>query len=293
MTFSVTLPDGRELAYEEYGDPDGTPVLSFHGGLSSRLDAAPAHDAARQLGIRLISPDRPGMGRSTYQPHRRLVDWPADVTVLADSLGLDRFAVMGWSAGGAYAAVCAALLPGRVTSAALLSSGVPLDEYGTTKGLTPDDRMLLVLVRWAPFVAAALMRATIGDASDLRLFHEMRRSFPAPDRAVLDARGSPAEAVAFVKESMRPGTQGCVQDYRIFGGSWGFDLGTIDVPVQLWEGTEDHTGPPGYRDFLLRRMPHSTFFPAPGEGHISLLTHRADAILRELVQAQSAESMAR
>ena len=42
MTASVTLPDGRELAYEEYGDPVGFPVLSFHGGLSSRLDAAPA-----------------------------------------------------------------------------------------------------------------------------------------------------------------------------------------------------------------------------------------------------------
>jgi pimeloyl-ACP methyl ester carboxylesterase len=283
MTFSLTLPDQRELAYEEYGDGGGIPVLSFHGGLSSRLDAAPAHEAALKLGIRLISPDRPGMGRSTFQPDRRLVDWPTDVAALADALGLDHFAVMGWSAGGAYAAVCAALMPGRVTSAALLSSGVPLDEYGTTRGLTPDDRMLLVLVRWAPFVAAALMRATIGDASDLRLFHEMRRSFPSPDRAVLDSRGSPAEAVAFVRESMRRGTKGCLQDYRIFGAPWGFDLGTIGVPVQLWEGTEDHTGPPDYREFLLRRIPRSTFFPASGEGHISLLTHQAEGILQQLV----------
>jgi pimeloyl-ACP methyl ester carboxylesterase len=283
MTFSLTLPDGRELAYEEYGDPEGTPVLSFHGGLSSRLDAAPAHEAAMELGIRLISPDRPGMGRSTFQTNRRLVDWPADVAALTDALSLDHFAVMGWSCGGAYAAVCAALLPGRVTSAALLSSAVPLDEYGTTRGLTPDDRMLLVLIRWAPFVAAALMRATIGDASDTRLFHEMRRSFPSPDREVLSDRGSPAEAVAFVKESMRQGTKGCMQDYRIFGAPWEFDLGTIGVPVQLWEGTEDHTGPPGYREFLLRRIPQSTFYSAPGEGHISLLTNRADGILRQLI----------
>ena len=90
MTRSVTLPDGRELAYEEYGDRGGEPVLSFHGGLSSRLDAAPAHQAALDLGVRLLSPDRPGIGRSTYQPGRRLLDWPADVAALTDALGIDR-----------------------------------------------------------------------------------------------------------------------------------------------------------------------------------------------------------
>ena len=87
MTGSVTLPDGRVLAYEEYGIPTGFPVLSFHGGLSSRLDAAPAHEAAVAKGVRLISPDRPGMGLSTYQPGRRLIDWPADVTHLTEALG--------------------------------------------------------------------------------------------------------------------------------------------------------------------------------------------------------------
>ena len=112
MTAAVTLPDGRELAYEEYGDPAGFPVLSFHGGLSSRLDAAPANEAARRMGVRLVSPDRPGMGLSTYQPGRRLLDWPADVTHLTDALGIGRFAVMGWSAGGPYAAACAAKMQG-------------------------------------------------------------------------------------------------------------------------------------------------------------------------------------
>jgi pimeloyl-ACP methyl ester carboxylesterase len=82
VTASVPLPDGREVAYEEYGDPAGFPILSFHGGLSSRLDAAPAHDAARAARVRLVSPDRPGMGVSTYQPGRRLLDWPADVDAL-------------------------------------------------------------------------------------------------------------------------------------------------------------------------------------------------------------------
>ena len=178
MTASVTLPDGRDLAYEEYGDPAGFPVLSFHGGLSSRLlDSAPAHQAARVAGVRLLSPDRPGIGLSTYQRGRRLVDWPADVAHLTDALGIERFAVMGWSAGGAYAVVCAAKLGRRVTAAALLSSAVPLDQYGTTRGLSFEDRVLLVLSRRMPWLAAAVMKVSVVSASNARLLRAVMRAF--------------------------------------------------------------------------------------------------------------------
>jgi pimeloyl-ACP methyl ester carboxylesterase len=283
VTSFVIMPDGRELAFEEFGDPEGVPVLSFHGGLSSRLDATPAQGAAAALGIRLISPDRPGIGHSTYQPHRRLLDWPDDVAALTDALGIDRFAVMGWSCGGAYAAVCAARMRERVTRVALLSSAVPLDLFGTTRGLTLDDRTLLFLVRRAPRLAATLMRVLIAEATDQRLYKEALRSFPPVDRAVIRELGPPADAVAFVKESMRQGTDGCLQDYRIFGDPWGFALHEIAAPVDIWEGAEDKTGPPDYRDFLLRHLADARLFVVPDEGHISLLVHHAGAILGRLV----------
>ncbi len=287
MTRSVTLPDGRELAYEEYGDPDGVPVLSFHGGLSSRLDAAPAHQAALDLGVRLLSPDRPGIGRSTFLPGRRLLDWPADVAALTDALGIDRFAVMGWSCGGPYAAVCGARMRDRVTAVGLLSSAVPLELVGTTKGLARDDRILLFLVRWTPWLASALLRITIGEATETRLYREIRRSFPAVDRAALEERGSVVDAVAFVKESMRQGAEGCLQDYRVFGSPWGFDLSEVTVPVQIWEGEEDNTGPPEYRELLLRHLPQAQLSLVPGEGHLSLLQHQAPAILSHLTSQVS------
>jgi pimeloyl-ACP methyl ester carboxylesterase len=287
MTRSVTLPDGRELAYEEYGDPDGDPVLSFHGGLSSRLDAAPAHQAALDLGIRLLSPDRPGIGRSTFLPGRRLLDWPADVAALTDALGIDRFAVMGWSCGGPYAAVCGARMSDRITAVGLLSSAVPFELVGTTKGLARDDRILLFLVRRAPRLAATLLRVTIGEASEMRLYREIRRSFPAVDRAALAERGSIVDAVAFVKESMRQGAEGCLQDYRVFGSPWGFDLSEVTVPVQIWEGEEDDSGPPEYRELLLRHLPQAQLSLVPGEGHLSLLQHQARAILSHLTSQVS------
>jgi len=283
MTRSITMPDGRELAFEEYGDLNGDPVLSFHGGLSSRLDAAPAQAAALSLGVRIVSPDRPGMGRSTFQPGRRLLDWPADVAALTDALDVDRFAVMGWSSGGPYAAVCAAKMPDRVTAVGLLSSAVPFELIGTTKGLSPDDRILLFLVRRAPWLASALLRVSIANAPEKRLYREIRRSFPAVDSAALKERGPLVDAVAFIKESMRQGTAGCLQDYRVFGDPWGFALGEVTAPVHIWEGAEDHTGPPEYRDLLLRHFPAARLSIVPGEGHLSLLQHQAERILSTLI----------
>jgi pimeloyl-ACP methyl ester carboxylesterase len=287
MTRSTTMPDGRELAYEEYGDPDGDPVLSFHGGLSSRLDAAPADEAARALGVRIVSPDRPGIGESTFQPGRRLLDWPHDVAALTDALGIDRFAVMGWSCGGPYAAVCGARMPDRVTAVALLSSAVPFELVGTTKGLARDDRILLFLVRRAPWLASLLLRVSIGDATEKRLYREIRRSFPAVDRKALEERPSVDDAVAFVKESMRQGTAGCLQDYRIFGDPWGFELSEVSAPVHIWEGAEDNTGPSEYRELLLRHLPNAQLSVVAGEGHLSLLQHQAVAILSGLTSPVS------
>jgi pimeloyl-ACP methyl ester carboxylesterase len=283
VTASVILPDGRVLAYEEYGDPTGFPVLSAHGGLSSRLDAAPAHEAALARGIRLISPDRPGIGLSTYQAGRRLVDWPADVAHLTAALGIGRFAVMGWSAGGPYAAICAAKMGDRVTAAALLSSAVPLDLYGTTRGLTVEDRALVFLTRRTPWLASTLMKISIVNANNARLFRAAMRSFPAADRTVLTEWGPPDHALAFVREAVRQGTEGCVQDYRIFGAPWGFSLEEIRVPVQIWEGADDRTGPPGYRAFLKRHIPQASVTVVPGEGHLSLLAHQAPSIFAALL----------
>jgi pimeloyl-ACP methyl ester carboxylesterase len=82
---------------------------------------------------------------------------------------------------------------------------------------------------------------------------------------------------------MRQGTEGCVQDYRIFGDPWGFSLEEIRVPVDIWEGSDDNTGPPGYRSFLKRHIPRSTVHVVPGEGHLSLLPHQAPAIFSSLL----------
>ena len=209
---------------------------------------------------------------------------------------------MGWSAGGPYAAVCAAKMGDRVTAAALLSSSVPLDLYGTTRGLSAGDRTLLLLTRRSPvlastvmnWLASAVMKVSIVNASNARLLRAAMRSFPPADRTFLTEWGPPDHALAFVREAMRQGTEGCVQDYRIFGDPWGFSLEEIRVPVQIWEGSDDNTGPPGYRAFLAQHIAHATVTVVPGEGHLSLLPHQAPAIFAALLGGDhNAESTAR
>ena len=112
----IKLPAGRALGYAEYGAPEGIPVFYFHGFPSSRLDWQLVNDDAvlLDLNVRVIAPDRPGYGLSDYKSGRKMVDWPADVLELANALQIDRFAVLGISGGGPYAASCAAGIDDRL-----------------------------------------------------------------------------------------------------------------------------------------------------------------------------------
>src|SRR5437899_12705534 len=105
----IVLSDGRRLGYAQYGSPNGSPLMYFHGWPSSRLEPRVAENLCADLGLQVIAPDRPGFGLSDFKPGRTLASWPEDVRALAASLGFHRFAVLGVSGGGPYAIACAAL----------------------------------------------------------------------------------------------------------------------------------------------------------------------------------------
>jgi len=118
------LKDGRRLGYAEFGVPNGKPLFHFHGYPGSRLEGKLLHETAAKCGVRLIAIDRPGMGFSDVKPNRSILDWPGDVAELADSIGIDRFAVEGVSGGGPYSAACAYRIADRITKAGIVSGGM-------------------------------------------------------------------------------------------------------------------------------------------------------------------------
>ncbi|MGZ4693284.1 MAG: alpha/beta fold hydrolase, partial [Acidimicrobiales bacterium] len=157
----ITLTDGRRLGYAAFGDPDGEVIVNCHGGLVSRNDVQPNDADARALGVCVISPDRPGVGLSDRNPGHGQLDWvTGDLTELLDRLGVDRFSVLGWSAGGQYALATAVGRADRVDRAAVIAGCLPIDDPGTFAELDALDRRLVTWSTRRPAVARAYFRAS-------------------------------------------------------------------------------------------------------------------------------------
>ncbi|TQL54197.1 pimeloyl-ACP methyl ester carboxylesterase [Subtercola boreus] len=281
----LTLPDGRELAYHEYGDPAGVVVLNCHGGLVSGIDVEYSDEPARALGVRLISPDRPGIGGSSRNPGHRMLDWAStDLTVLLQHLGVERFSVLGWSEGGQYALAVAHAHADRVDRVAVVAGALPLAEPAHPSRLAElnaNDRRLIALSGRAPLIARAyflgsrwltvlspplLARlASIGlGPSDTTLITTYSNWFA---RAM-------AESVA--------DTRGSVDDYRAFGAPWGFAPEDVRARVEVFQGDADRVIRAEWSRILVERLPDARLHEYPGDGHFVALTRRAE-ILERLV----------
>ena len=268
------LSDGRSLSYAQYGDPDGFTIVNAHGGLACRLDVAAAAPVAQQAGVRLISPDRPGVGGSDPQLGRTTLDWARDVKELLDQLGVDRFAVMGWSLGGQYAAAVGYELWPRVTRVAIVAGALPLSEPGAFDALPTIDRTYIRLSQRAPWVARMsfrIMRVAARWAPDLygRL---AARDLGAADGAVLRAEGFDAFA-RMSQEALRQ-PAGVVEEYRAMVRPWGFAPEDLRVPVDVWAGTEDALLDSRWPPELARRIPGATLHLRPGGHFLAHLYYR-------------------
>ena len=279
----VTLADGRRLGYYESGDPRGRPVFFFHGFGTSRVICPPDEEAALEMGVRLIAVDRPGIGLSDAQPGRRLLDWPADVSTLADRLGIGVFSAIGWSGGGPYALACASALPDRVAAIGLVSSPAPLagiDERGYLRRL--DRNAVRVAGRAPVLIRLALWhwgRPQRRDAE--RFFEESVAEMCAADQAILSDTALRERMIANSTELYRQGGRGMYDEALVLARPWGFELSEITVPVYLWHGERDETVPLGMATYLASAIPTATVTFDSDEGH-HLLYRRWPEILAAL-----------
>jgi pimeloyl-ACP methyl ester carboxylesterase len=285
MCQQLKLHDGRMLGYAEYGAPEGVPVFYFHGFPGSRLDYFLFDDgeAAREANARIIAADRPGYGLSSFQRGRRILDWPADVTALADALRIDRFAVLGISGGGPYAAACAFRLPQRLTAAGIVSGMGPPGAPGMKDGASwtlPGTPSLLRRV--------VLMLTALGLQRDPDQF--LRRSqetFSEPDRRLLEQPALAQVFLAGLQEAFRSGTGGAHHDAALYTRAWGFRLEDIAAGVHLWHGGQDANVPLAVGQFVAAALPNCKASFYEQEGHLTLARNRAAEILGRLVSANS------
>ncbi len=279
---NIRLADGRKLAYEIAGAPDDKPVFYFHGVPSARVEWHMWGTEAmlQRLGVRLIAIDRPGVGSSTFQPHRRLSDWPADVVAVADELGIERFGVLGYSGGGPYAAVCAGKIPERLTHTAMVSSLAPFDLPDVLTGIAPGNVQFLRLAHEKPWLYCLFywQLSLLAKYAPRQYLKRALATFDVADRAAF-ARPEVHGAIFAAGGSAR----GQQVDTALIIGEWDFKLNEITVPVQIWYGEQDHNASLMMYRYLTETIPHVRPQLICGEGHISLIVEHTEDILKGLI----------
>lgn len=273
---TITLPDGRAVAYLDGGDPAGYPVLGLHGTPGCRLNRLPDDAVYARAGVRYITTDRAGYGQSTRHRGRSVADEAADVRAVADALDLERFSVVGGSGGGPHALACAALLAGRVERVACQSGLAPLGAGGMRRadwldGMTAEIAQELVWAEAGEDVLEAECRAAQA-RMELRLTTDpaslLGEDMSDGDREVLARPEVVAVFRRILAEQAAHGVGGSVDDTLAFARAWGFDLDAITVPVLLTYGLQDYSCPPGHGRWLARRIPTAVVIEDETGGHL-------------------------
>lgn len=291
----VQLPDGRRLAYGEYGAAAGTPVLYCHGFPSSRREARLMHADALAAHARIISPDRPGYGDSDDAPGRTLADWSDDCAALADALGLHRFVILGVSGGGPYALACAQhlpeRLPGQLTACTLVCPLGAIHRDDLLAQMSPAARISLLPGRQPAWLADLIYGApTTALLARLPSLVEQFRHIAAPpaDYAVLREGNTAAILNRTIADALRNAAPGARRDLTLYTHDWGLDLQSIQQPIRIWHGTADGTVPIGHARWLAEQLPDASLTELPGEGHYSVPIRYARQILTDLLQRHTA-----
>ncbi len=282
----LKLEDGAQIAYEEYGGAEGTPVLFCHGWPSSRSMAQLAHDAAREIGVRVISPDRPGINGSSFKAKRTLAEWPQVAQALMRHLGIEQFRVVAISGGAPYAYITALAFPEQVKAVAVASGAPPIAELENREGLWRLHRWMLALHARNPELMRKLFRVARPIACmrmSMRYRPFLRLVLQKMDAEALRDRRAFESCFESSRVAWKASLEGVMADAEIYAQPWGFRLEDVHVPVRLWHGTKDRTFSFQLAEQIARRLPNSQLRIIENTGHYSLPIRYIGDILRDLI----------
>jgi pimeloyl-ACP methyl ester carboxylesterase len=282
---TIRLRDGRTLGMAAVGKANGLPILHCHGNGSSRFEVLTVASAAERFGVRLMSLDRPGIGRSDPKPGYRLLDWPEDVVEVADQLGIERFAVEGLSGGGPFALACAYKIPHRLTGCGLISpaTGAFIQQAGSFA--LRSEVWMLVHVPW---LVRALFRLSmrLSGSDEASIEQKLVRAGARLGTADHQVLGIPEIRKAFAQataESFRQAADASTKDGVVYSRPWGFRPEAITFEkLFLWQGEQDRIMPTAAARRLSQALPHCTATFYPDEGHLSTFVNHAQDIWKAL-----------
>lgn len=272
-TRTIELPDGRSLEVHELGEPDGFPIVFHHGTPGSGTIYAPWATP----GVRVIAYDRAGYGGSTRRAGRVVADVVADITALADALGLEQFATWGLSGGGPHSLACAALCDERLIAAASLAGVGPWNAEGLDwlAGMGEGNLKEFDLV----LAGEEALRPAIERDRDelLAATPEQLRDAMAPHLSPTDSAALTAGLAEYFHSNMAHAlaadADGWIDDNLAFVEPWGFELSAIDRPVLIVQGGDDLMVPRQHGEWLAANVPGCESRVDDAHGHLTLVEH--------------------
>jgi pimeloyl-ACP methyl ester carboxylesterase len=257
------------MSYAEFGDPRGLPVLAIHGTPGSRFMFGLTDQAARERGLRVIAPDRPGYGRSEYRRNTSLMRSAEDFISLADALDLKRLAVIGVSGGGPHAIATVSAIPNRVALLALVSPVGPVAECRKQVRMSRMHRLIFTRMVRSPQACATFfwsLRGMVRLAPGVA-YRALQQRVTRSDQGVLGRPEVKANLQAAIREGLKPGIKGALQDLRLFCSPWGLALPEVDVPTVVWQGSDDTIVPANAAYYLARQLPNCRLDVIQEAGH--------------------------
>ena len=292
---NIAVGEDRQIGFAEFGNPQGRAVFWLHGTPGARRQIpTEARSFASRNNIRLIGIDRPGIGSSTPYQYETVLGFTEDLRTIADTLGINRFAVIGLSGGGPYTLATAAAMPDRVVMAAVLGGVAPLiGEDGISSGLMELAKIVRPIlevadtpIRW---VAGSLIKviAPFGSPA-LDLY---ARISPDGDRNLLSRPEFKAMFLDDLLNGSRKQLAAPFADIVVFARDWGFRLEDIKVPVRWWHGDADHIVPYAHGQHAVARIADAEMYTLPGESHLAGLGV-PEEILTKILEVWDAADLA-
>ncbi len=270
---TIQLADGRDLGFAMYGDPQGQPVLFFHGIPGSRLQRNPDPAALAHLDICIYALDRPGIGLSTSHPNRTLLSWTDDVLEFCRQMNLSRVAIAGVSGGGPYSLACAWRFPEKISHLSVISGMGPIAEPALFAQLKPKAQRLFRLAQKRPEIITPLLSVgyKLFRNRILEAFKWLSGDLPASDTKLINDPETGAMFREDVQQAFRAGSSGVLNEIQVLMQPWGFDLCEIKIPVQVWHGTEDSIVPISMAKYLMEHLRNAEAHFIPAGGHFIAL----------------------
>jgi pimeloyl-ACP methyl ester carboxylesterase len=286
---TVVSPDGRVLEVATIGDSAHPAVFFHHGTPGSASLVRTIEELATKGDLFIVTMSRAGYGASTRQEGRDVAAAVPDTRTVLDALGIDRYAVVGWSGGGPHALACAALDAPRCVAAWSLAGVAPFTaDFDWTDGMGPENiEEMELAVKGGPEYEAhmEMIGTALGEATVDNVIELFGGLLSEPDKATLASNDARELFADSLRQGFVNGWRGFFDDDRAMMSNWGFEPGAITVPVAVWFGDNDLMVPPTHAQWLLRTIATSKGHHYPGEGHLSIIANHFDELASDIKDA--------